>query len=127
MRKQKQLWMKEGKRVDKLKVLIFQKVFAFDSNIKYCSSREFELLQVADFFAYSLNKTQMTLIKDKKTDFDTNLFGYLNNGLFSQKSFGTSIMEADVNNYSPDVYDYHQLSQRQIDDRLESWQKNNYG
>ena len=97
--------------------------FIKDGIIKYSSSKEFELLQIADFFAYSINRTQMTIIKENKTEFDIKIYEYLIPVLARQYSDGTSFTEANFDTFTKDDYDYYQLTQRQIDGNLESWRK----
>jgi hypothetical protein len=95
--------------------------FIHDGNIKYFSSKGFVLLQIADFFAYSINRTQMSIIKEKKTEFDIKLYEYLIAVLEIQFSVGNSFIEADFESFTKDDYDYHQHTQKQIDGNLESW------
>ena len=95
--------------------------FIQDAVIKYSSSKEFALLQIADFFAYSMNRTQMTITKENKTEFDTKIYEYLIPVLANQYSEGTSFIKKDFDSFTKDDYDYYQLTQRQIDGNLKSW------
>lgn len=104
--------------VEKFKML---EGFAIDSGIRYASSKEFVLLQIADFFAYALNRTQMAITKDNKTESENLLYKYFSNVLSSQYNVGIAIIEGNLNNYTKDDYDYYQLMQRQIDGNLNSW------
>jgi hypothetical protein len=102
----------------------FLKDIIIDGGIKYKSSEEFKLLQVADFFAYALNKTQLTIVKPVKTATDILLNDYFRKVLVSQYSVGTLTIEGNINEFTKDDYDYNQLMQRQVDENLESWKKN---
>jgi hypothetical protein len=93
---------------------------AINSGIRYASSKEFVLLQIADFFAYALNRTQMAITKDNKTESENLLYEYFRNVLSCQYGAGIAFDEGDLNNYTKDDYDYYQLMQRQIDGNLES-------
>ena len=109
---------KKNNQIEKLQSL---DEFIKDGVIKYSSSKEFELLQIADFFAYSINRTQMTITKENKTEFDTKIYEYLIPVLARQYRDGTSFTEADFDTFTKDDFDYHQLTQRQIDGNLDSW------
>lgn len=114
--------MDEGRRKNnQLEKLHGLEGFIKDGVIKYSSSKEFALLQIADFFAYSVNRTQMTITKENKTEFDTKIYEYLIPVLANQYSDGTSFIEANFDSFTKDDYDYHQLTQRQIDGNLDSW------
>jgi hypothetical protein len=102
---------KRNRQVEEFKIL---KGIAIDSSIKYFSSKEFLLLQIADFFAYSLNRTQMTLIKENKSESDKILFEYLNTLLTKQFSIGTTLIEGNIENFSKDIYDDIQVMQRNM-------------
>jgi hypothetical protein len=95
--------------------------WATNSGIRYASSKEFVLLQIADFFAYALNRTQMAITKDNKTESEYLLYKYFTNVLSRQYSVGIAVNEGNLNNYTKDDYDYYQLTQRQIDGNLNSW------
>jgi hypothetical protein len=92
-----------------------------DNGIVYKSSRDFIHLQVADFFAYSVNRMQMTVVKSVKTGFDKMILNELSIALSNQYSEGTSIIEIDLDNFSTDDYDYEQRAQREKDGNLDSW------
>lgn len=117
--------MDEGRknrhRAEKFKIL---EGFVAGSQIKYSSSKEFQLLQIADFFAYSINRTQMTIMKENKTDSDKKIYEFLSLVLIKQFSVGTSTIEADIANFTIDDYDYYQYTQRQIDENLDNWRNN---
>lgn len=112
---------KKHNQVEKFKEL---EGLAIESSIKYFSSKEFVLLQIADFFTYSLNRTQMTIVKENRTETDKILFEYLNTVLIKQFSIGTSTIKGNLENFTKDDFDYHQLMQRQIDGNLDSWLNN---
>lgn len=114
--------MDEGRRkpdnIEKFRIL---EGCAVDSGIKYASSKEFVLLQIADFFAYSLNRTQMAITKDNKTESEELLYKYLTEVLTKQYSIGIATIEANLKCFTKDDYDYYQLMQRQLDGNLKSW------
>ncbi len=114
---------KKSNQVEKFEVL---EGLASENCIKYVSSKEFVLLQIADFFAYSLNRTQMTIIKENKTETDKILFEYLNPVLTNQLSIGTALIEGNLDNFANDDLDYYQYMQRQIDGHLEHWRNNQH-
>lgn len=97
---------------------------ATENIISYQSSKDFVLLQIADFFAYALNRTQMTIAKDTKTETDILLSEYFTNVLNSQYGVGVLTIEGNINEFTKDDYDYNQLVQRHIDGNLESWKRN---
>ena len=118
-----QIIMDEGrKKKNQIEKINGLEGFIQDGIIKYSSSKEFILLQIADFFAYSINRTQITITKDYKTEFDSKIYEFLISVLAKQYSDGTSFLDNDFDSFTKDDYDYHQLMQRQIDGNIESWQ-----
>jgi len=111
---------KKNNQVEKTK---FLDGFGMDNSIKYFSSKEFALLQVADFFAYSINRIQLTIIKENKTEFDKKIYKYVSTALTNQYSIGTYTIETELENFTKDDYDYLQYTQRQIDGNLDYWLK----
>lgn len=116
--------MDEGRKknfaVEKSKML---KNIATESQITYLSSLQFTLLQIADIFAYSVNRSQMTLIKERRTEFDNSILRYLTDIITNQYSIGVSNIEVDLDEFTKDDYDYEQLSKRQIDGNIEHWKR----
>lgn len=92
-------------------------------SIEYKSSNDFKLLQVADFFAYSINRMQMTSVKENKTDFDKLILSLLSLPLSKQFSEGVSKIEVDLDEFSEDDYDYEQRAVRERDGNLDQWEK----
>jgi len=116
--------MDEGRKknlaIEKFKML---EGIAVDSQITYLSSHQFTLLQIADIFAYSVNRSQMTLIKENRTEFDKAIIGLLSDIITNQYSLGISNIEVDLDEFTKDDYDYEQLAKRQIDGNIEHWKK----
>jgi hypothetical protein len=94
-----------------------------NSEIIYRSSKEFLLLQIADFFAYSVNRMQITAIKPYKTDYDKSIIEKLSIALSNQYSEGTLMVEIDLDNFTKDDYDYEQRSYRESDSNLDNWNR----
>jgi hypothetical protein len=114
--------MDEGRRkngvYETFKIL---KNVSVDDEIVYKSSRDFIPLQVADFFAYSVNRMQMTAVKPVKTEYDKLILDAISIALSSQYSEGTSIKEIDIDSFTTDDYDYEQRAHREKDGNLNSW------
>lgn len=95
---------------------------AENCQISFRSSNNFLLLQVADFFAYSVNRMQTTMVKEQRTEFDKTIITHISKALEVQYSEGTTITEVDLDDFSKDDYDYLQRSKREIDGNLDHWQ-----
>lgn len=95
---------------------------AENCQISFRSSNDFLLLQVADFFAYSVNRMQTTIVKEKRTEFDKTIITHISKALEVQYSEGTTMTEVDLDDFSKDDYDYLQRSKREIDGNLDHWQ-----
>ncbi len=94
-----------------------------NSEIIYKSSQEFLLLQIADFFAYSVNRMQMTTVKAYKTDYDKSILDKLSIALSNQYSEGTSMIKVDLDSFTKDDYDYEQRSNLESDGNLDNWNR----
>jgi len=92
-----------------------------DNKIVYKSSCDFIPLQVADFFAYSVNRMQMTVVKPIKTEYDKMILDGLSIALSKQYSEGISMKEIDLDSFTMDDYDYEQRAQREKDGNLDKW------
>ena len=103
----------------------FLKDFVKDDLIKYESSANNVLLQVADFYAYGVNRLQMTLIKENITDFDYVIADLFSEILERNIISGGEIIEVELDNFTKDDYDYFQRSRRQLDGNLSKWNKAN--
>lgn len=99
----------------------FLKGFVKDDLIKYESSGDNVLLQVADFYAYGVNRLQMTLIKKDITDFDYVIADLFSEILANNLISGGEVIKVELDKFSKDDYDYHQRSKRQIDGNLNKW------
>jgi hypothetical protein len=95
-----------------------------NSEISYKSSTDFHLLQIADYFAYSINRMQTTAIKAKKTDLDIKILNLISIALQNQQSNGVSFIFGDPKKITKDDYDYEQIKQRQVDGNLNKWKRN---
>lgn len=94
-----------------------------NSEISFKSSAEFPLLQVADFFAYSVNRMQTTMIKETRTNYDNTIIKHLSYALKDKYSEGITKIEVDLENFTKNDYDNIQLSKREIDGNLTHWKK----
>lgn len=95
---------------------------AENCQISFRSSNDFLLLQVADFFAYSVNRMQTTMVKEQRTEFDKTIITHISKALEVQYSEGTTMIEVDLDDFSKDDYDYLQRYKREIDGNLDHWQ-----
>lgn len=89
--------------------------------ITYKSSSEYLLLQVADFFAYGINRMQTTVAKENRTDLDKTLLALFSKALAKQYSPGIIKLEVDIDNFTKDDYDYELYKNRQIHGNLQHW------
>lgn len=94
-----------------------------DNLIEYKSSKDYPLLQIADYFAYSINRMQTTLIKENRTEFDKFVLENISFALSDQMAIGVTKKEIDIDNYTKVDYDNDQLMKRENDGNLELWEK----
>ncbi|WP_367752423.1 DUF3800 domain-containing protein [Flavobacterium sp. WC2430] len=94
-----------------------------DNLIEYKSSKDYPLLQIADYFAYSINRMQTTLVKDKRTEFDKFVVENISFALSEQVGIGVTKKEIDIDDYTKEDYDNDQLMKREKDGNLELWEK----
>lgn len=114
------------KRAGTIENVDFLKGYILNDSVKYESSKNFLLLQIADFYAYGVNRSQQTMIKDEPTEFDINIFNLFNEILQNGNvSGGEVINNVNIIEFSKDDYDYHQRGKRQIDGNLDRWIETN--
>jgi hypothetical protein len=87
------------------------------------SSSENPLIQVADFFAFTMNRNQMMLIKDNRTDFDNLLLLLLNSVLNGNETSGSKSILIKEKEFSKDNYDKHQIEIFKQNGLYEYWRK----
>ncbi|KQX00766.1 DUF3800 domain-containing protein [Flavobacterium sp. Root420] len=92
-----------------------------DNTVHYKSSAECTLIQVADFFAYAVNRMQTTSAKENRTNLDKALLFSFSKALARQPSTGVLKLEVDIDEFKKDDYDYELYQKRQIDGNLEFW------
>ncbi|MBP4143202.1 DUF3800 domain-containing protein [Flavobacterium sp. P4023] len=80
-----------------------------DNFMLFQSSSENPLIQVADFFAFTMNRNQMMLIKEDRTDFDILLLTLLNSVLNGNETSGSKPILIKEKEFSKDNYDKHQI------------------
>jgi len=80
------------------------------------SSKE-NVLQIADFVAYCINRFQTTMVKNPKnrTDYDKIILSLMSEALEHSGVSGVKCATFDINNVTRDDYDYEQIKQRQKD------------
>lgn len=96
---------KKGEKVivENLKSVTTENYMLFDS------SEDNLLIQVADFFAFTLNKNQMSMIKNKRTEFDIEVLNILNSVLNGNETSGIKPMLISEREFSKDDYDKFQI------------------
>lgn len=95
------------KKGSKIEIPILKNVVK-ENFMQFASSEDEILLQVADFFAFSLNRNQILMIKEKRTKFDLEILSLLNSVFYENPSSGS---RADIvnSNFSNDDYDKLQI------------------
>lgn len=95
------------KKGSKIEIPILKNVVN-ENYMQFASSEDEILLQVADFFAFSLNRNQILMIKEKRTEFDLAILSLLNSVFYGNPSSGS---RGDLvnNNFSKEDYDKFQI------------------
>lgn len=88
------------------------------------SSKTSPLVQVADFFAFGLNRHQLMAVKDKRTEFDLKILEIVSSVFAGNRSSGSGaiLMKKD---YSKEDYDRIQIENLKNMGVYEFWKKNN--
>lgn len=73
------------------------------------TSTQNPLIQVADFFAFAMNRNQMMLIKESRTEFDLLLLLIMNSALNGNEVSGSKAISLDKKNFSKEDYDQQQI------------------
>jgi len=104
---------------NKLILPILSKV-RLDCLLRFESSKNEQILQIADFVAYCINRTQTTLVKEasKRTDFDKVVMQLISDALGQKGLSGVTYLKGDINSISKYDYDFEQIIKRQIDGNL---------
>jgi len=95
---------------------------------RFESSKNEKLLQIADFVAYSVNRSQTTIVKgvNSLTSFDKEVFLLISDALKNSGVSGVQNVKSNINNFDKDYYDYEQIKYRQNDGTLDkywNWRK----
>lgn len=80
-----------------------------DNYMLFQSSTENQLIQVADYFAFTMNRNQMMLIKDNRTEFDVILLTILNRVLNGNETSGSKPVLIKEKGFSKNDYDKQQI------------------
>lgn len=91
------------------------------------SSESYVLLQIADFYAFTINRMQMLMIKDKISGFDKIMLEILQHAFKNKGLSGINGKPIDPNNFSKDNYDNEILKNFEDQGNLASWLKTNSG
>jgi hypothetical protein len=96
-----------------------------DNNLYFKKSEDDVLIQVADFFAYALNRNQMVMIKDKSTEFDIILLSILNSVFYGNQSSGSKSDLITKVQFNKEDYDKRQIEYFKKMGVYEYWKKVN--
>lgn len=93
------------------------------SQLRFESSKDEQILQIADFVAYGINRLQTTMVKNPKerTDFDKAVLLLISDALGNKAVSGITYSESNYHTHAKDDYDYEQLMKRQIDGTLKKY------
>jgi len=89
------------------------------------TSHENLLIQVADFFAFALNRNQIMAIKDKRTDFDHKILHIVNTVFHGNQSSGSIGRFISEKNFTKEDYDQLQINMLKKYGVYEYWKKIN--
>lgn len=104
--------------IDRLKDLMTENIATFKT------SHDFLLLQVADFFAFVINRNQMLAIKDSRTTFDREILEIANTVFQGNASSGSAGVMIHKDFSSAD-YDRYQIEKRKTNGIYPFWKKVN--
>jgi|GEM_PF-1136184 len=93
--------------------------------IQFKSSVNSILLQVADFFAYTVNRNQMLMIKDRRTDFDIKVLSLLNSVLSENHISGLRSQAISSSDFTKNDYDDYFESVLKEMGIYEYWKRSN--
>lgn len=100
------LYIDEGKQKKDTVQIVSDSVAANTiSKIHYKSSNDFILLQFADFIAFSLNRIQTNLTKEKMSHFDLEFMKII--GLLEWRGDFEKIKATEIDNFKSTYYDEH--------------------
>ena len=110
------------KKGSKLTLPILSKIRS-DCQLRFESSKNEQILQIADFVAYGINRIQTTMVKDPKerTDFDKVVLHLISDALGNKGISGVTYLNGNYHTMTKDDYDYEQITQRQIDRNLDKY------
>lgn len=98
------------------------------TDFPYASSESSEnnvLLQIADFYAFVINRTQMLMIKEKVSDFDKSILKIIQPAFKNKGLSGITAQIVDPEQISKEKYDEEILKNFEKHGNLESWIKTN--
>ncbi|WP_426582668.1 DUF3800 domain-containing protein [Mucilaginibacter sp. R-33] len=94
-----------------------------DNIMLYQSSDKNVLIQVADFFAFAMNRNQLIAIKPSRTAFDIVLITLLNSVFFCNESSGSASVLYDEKIFTKEDYDTYQIEKFKELGVFEYWKK----
>lgn len=109
----------ENEKIDLFKGLLK------DNIMTYRSSENYLLLQIADLFAFIVNRMQMLLIKDKRTAFDVKLVTILSKIIEGNGVSGITEKNIDLTTYTKEDYDHFRLNDVKEKGNYDYWAKIN--
>ncbi|QEC78979.1 DUF3800 domain-containing protein [Mucilaginibacter ginsenosidivorax] len=104
--------------IDRLSELMNQNIATFKT------SHEFLLIQVADFFAFVLNRNQLIAIKEQRTEFDVEIMGMVNS-IFRGNLGSGSVDVLMGEDFTKADYDDYQIQKRKETGIYPFWKKIN--